>query len=88
MAKVKIEKGSMVWRMFSDFYLLCQNYWEPEKTDDWWREVTDKANRFAEKYKDVFLGRFLAMALILYLEDKERRCSQFADDRRRDSAAV
>ena len=33
MARVRFEKGSMAWNMFAEFYVLCQDYWEPEDTD-------------------------------------------------------
>lgn len=73
MASTKFEKGSFYWRMFMDFYKLCQDYWILEDTDEWWKEVTDKCDEFSAKYENNAFARGLLGALIRKLEDEKRR---------------
>ena len=42
----KFAKGSSEWMMFMDYWALCQKYWKPEKTDEWWDEVIREITRF------------------------------------------
>lgn len=51
MAAVKFGKGSNEWQMFVDFWNICQDYWEPEDTDEYWEKVIDRMNFFTNKYK-------------------------------------
>lgn len=73
MAKVRFEKGSMAWRMFTDFYRLCQEYWEPEDTDQWWEEAAEKTGQFAEAYGNSAFVRGLALAVMVGAEEKVKR---------------
>lgn len=73
MASTKFEKGSFYWRMFMDFYKLCQDYWVLEDTDEWWQEVIDKCDQFSEKYEKCAFARGLVDALIRKSEDEKRR---------------
>lgn len=73
MASTKFEKNSFYWRMFMDFYKLCQDHWTLEDTDEWWREVTDKCDEFSAKYEKCTFSRGLAGALIRKLEDDKKR---------------
>ena len=73
MASVKFTKGSEEWTMFMDFWGLCQKYWKPEKSDEWWDEALDACNDFARKYGNDGFPRGLAMALVRKLEEDWRR---------------
>ena len=64
MAEVKFAKGSEEWQMFMDFWALCQKYWKPEKSDEWWDEVISEIDKFAKKYGSTVFVRGLCMALI------------------------
>lgn len=75
MAEVKFNKGSEEWLMFTDFWKLCQKYWQVESSDEYWESLIDSTNNFANKYKSIPLSRKLAFALIESIEElyKERR---------------
>ena len=64
----KFEKGSSEWQMFMDYWALCQKYWKPEKTDEWWDEVIREIDNFAKKYGSTVFVRGLCMSLINKLE--------------------
>lgn len=64
MAEVKFAKGSEEWQMFMDFWALCQKYWEPEESDEWWDETLHEIDAFAKKYGSTVFARGLCMALI------------------------
>ena len=68
MAEVKFAKGSEEWQMFMDYWELCQKYWKPEKTDEWWDEVIREIDNFAKKYGSTVFVRGLCMSLINKLE--------------------
>ena len=73
----KFAKGSSEWMMFMDYWALCQKYWKPEKTDEWWDEVISEIDKFAKKYGSTVFVRGLCMSLINKLEiehvsEKER----------------
>lgn len=71
--RVKFEKNSFNWRMFAEYYILCQDYWELEDTNDWWEEVIDKCKEFSAKYENDTFARGLVDALIRKLEEEKRR---------------
>ena len=64
----KFAKGSSEWMMFMDYWALCQKYWKPEKTDEWWDEVIREIDNFARKYGSTVFVRGLCMSLINKLE--------------------
>lgn len=68
MAEVKFTKGSEEWQMFMDYWALCQKYWDPEKSDEWWDEVISEIDNFAKKYGSTVFVRGLCMSLINKLE--------------------
>ena len=61
----KFAKGSSEWMMFMDYWALCQKYWKPEKTDEWWDEVIREIDNFARKYGSTVFVRGLCMSLML-----------------------
>ena len=70
MAEVKFSKGSEEWQMFMDYWALCQKYWEPEETDEWWEEALGKIDELSKKYGSTVFIRGLCMALVNELEVK------------------
>lgn len=70
MAEVKFARGSEEWKMFMDFWALCQKYWNPEKSDKWWDKALKEIDNFAKKYGSTVFVRGLCMALINELEVK------------------
>ena len=73
MAKVKFEKGSYYWRLFMDFWKLCQEYWEPDDTEAWWDEVDAATRKFVAVYDNRAFPRMLAQALIAHLEEQKKK---------------
>lgn len=70
MAEVKFSKGSEEWQMFMDYWALCQKYWEPEETDEWWEEALGKIDELSKKYGSTVFIRGLCMALVNEMEVK------------------
>ena len=70
MAEVKFAKGSEEWQMFMDFWALCQKYWEPEKTDEWWEKALHDIDVFSKNYGSTVFVRGLCLALVRELEVK------------------
>ena len=70
MASVKFAKGSEEWQMFIDFWTLCQKYWIPEESDEWWENALHEIDVFAKKYGSTVFARGLCMALVSDLEEK------------------
>lgn len=74
MASTKFEKNSFYWRLFADYYTLCQACWQLEDADEWWEEAIGKCKEFSAKYENDAFARGLVDALIRKLEeDKKRR---------------
>ena len=68
MAEVKFSKGSEEWQMFMDYWSLCQKYWEPEKSDEWWDEAMKEIDSFSKKYGSTVFVRGLCLALMKKLD--------------------
>ena len=68
----KFEKGSEEWQMFTDFWKLCQEIWEPEHPDEYWLEARKKIDDFREKYKTISLSSKLAMAILKDIDERYR----------------
>ena len=72
MAEKKFSKGSEEWQMFMDYWALCQKYWEPEESDEWWEEALGKIDELSKKYGSTVFIIGLCMALVNELELKEK----------------
>ncbi len=73
MASVRFEKGSQEWRMFQDYWKLCQKFWIPEDNEEYWEGLSQEIDLFYEKYKDVLLTKGLALELLDSLEKKSKK---------------
>ena len=62
MAEVKFDKGSEEWQMFVEYWQMCQKFWEPEVTEEYWQQLVKAMNDFYEKFKNIPLARKLAVA--------------------------
>lgn len=62
--EVKFSKGCNEWLMFMDFWSICQKYWKPEKNEQYWEDLLESANNFAEKYESIPLAKEIIMAFI------------------------
>lgn len=68
MAEQKFTKGSEEWMMFNDFWKLCQSFWIPEDTDEYWGGLHDALTTFGNKY-----GRFAKKLSLAYMNEMERK---------------
>ena len=66
--KVKIEKNSKEWNMFSDYWKLLQEVWGIEESEEYWQGVRDKVEEFPAKY-----GAFGISLSVALLDELERR---------------
>lgn len=76
MAEVKFAKGSEEWQLFMDFWALCQRYWKPEDSDEYWEAVLKGIDEFAKKYGWTVFVKGLCLALTKHLEECEKRKKQ------------
>lgn len=53
MAKEKFTKNSPEWEMFRDFYQICEQFWIPESSEDYWKQLTEAGDEFVAKYKNL-----------------------------------
>lgn len=72
MAKVRFEKGSFYWRVFAEYYILCQDYWELKDTDEWWEELNGRCEEFIAKYDNSMFARDLCSVLVRRLENMKK----------------
>lgn len=64
-------KNGVERKMFADFYKMCEEYWTPDGSDDYWNAVVKASDEFNDKYKDLHPMVFqLTMAFVKGLEDK------------------
>lgn len=64
MAEVKFNKGSDEWKMFVDFWNMCQRHWKIEDTDEYWEFLIDETNKYCKQYACIPLAKELGIAFI------------------------
>ena len=62
MAAVKFDKGSEEWLMFVEFWNMCQEFWKPEESMEYWQRIVTATDNFYEKFKHLHLAKELAVA--------------------------
>lgn len=73
MAAVKFLKGSEEWMMFMDFWKICQEYWEPEDNQEYWKNVSESVMEFSKTYGSIVFARMMALVFMDFVEDKARK---------------
>lgn len=73
MAAKKFLKGSEEWMMFMDFWKLCQDFWEPEDNQEYWKNASESVMSFGRKYESMIFARIIALAFMDYLETKAKQ---------------
>lgn len=73
MAAKKFLKGSEEWMMFMDFWKLCQDFWEPEDNQEYWKNSSESIMSFARKYESMIFAKIIALAFMDYLENKAKQ---------------
>lgn len=46
-------KESKEREMFGAFWEMCQKYWIPEASEDYWKQLTEAGDEFVAKYKNL-----------------------------------
>ncbi len=46
-------KESKEREMFGAFWEMCQKYWIPEASEDYWKQLTEAGDKFVAKYKNL-----------------------------------
>ncbi|HCJ37851.1 MAG TPA: hypothetical protein DHV37_05940 [Erysipelotrichaceae bacterium] len=73
MSSVKFKKDSKEWKMFKDLWDMCQRFWIPESTKEYWDEVSDAVESFNSKYSDIHpMVRELCIAFLEGLDKKQQ----------------
>lgn len=70
MAGVKLDKDSVEFQMFNDFWKMFQEFYEPDDSDEYWDGFIKAANDFLVKYKSHTLARMLTRLLDNYFTEK------------------
>lgn len=66
-------KESKEREMFGAFWDMCQKYWIPEESPEYWKALTKDVDKFYEKYKNLHpVVMELASGLIGGLDTKMR----------------
>ena len=76
MAGKNFGKGTEEWMMFVEFWQMCKDFWIAENTDEYWNELIQKSNEFAEKYKDIIPGDLPTKLAIAFCEAKDMEIKQ------------
>ena len=79
MASKKFEKGSPEWNLFSDYWALCQKFWEVEESNEYWKEAVNEVKAFAHKYMDID-KRFVLTLANGYLVSLQERFKESKKD--------
>lgn len=75
-------KNTELWKFFKEYWLILQDYFEPEKDSRYWDNLVGHASKMTEKYANTDFGRFasdLVQALLNYLERKSTGKNQKYD---------
>ncbi len=67
MAEKKIVKGSEEWLMFRDYWNLCQKFWIPEDSEEYWDFVIKESIEFKKKYESLPLANEIRLVLLEHL---------------------
>lgn len=68
MAYKKFTKETKEFQMFQEFWTIFQKYGQIENTEEYWKNFTDDARKFAGKY-----GKYGQELMIATFEEFERK---------------
>lgn len=69
----KFEKNDEEFRIFTEFWQLTQEFYEPEESDEYWEKLIDALNWFEGKHKGNKLCKHMIILLFSYLHDKYKK---------------
>ena len=64
----KLTKTDTDFQMFSDYYKIYQDFYIPEKGNDYWQSLISEADAFLAKYKTKYAGDLITA----YLDSRQR----------------
>lgn len=68
------DKNSREREMFGEFYKLCEKYWTPSESPEYWKALTKDVDKFYEKYKDLHsIVMDLAASLVGGMDEQMRK---------------
>ncbi len=70
---VKFEKDSKEFGMMRDYYVLMQEFWNPDRSDAFWEDFDRRTSEFYIKYDRDLYARGLVDVLREELQRKMRR---------------
>lgn len=68
MAEQRFVKGTEEYVLFNDFWKLCQSFWIPEDSDEYWKKLHDAAVEFGNSN-----GQFAMRLALAYISEMERK---------------
>ena len=71
--KRKIGKDDKEFAFFRDFWKFYEDYYYPEKNEQYWENVVRDSNNLCLKYSDITIARKLIMQVIVELEERNMR---------------
>lgn len=71
--RVKLQKGTEEWSLFTDFWKLTQDLWGIEDTETYWQGVRSAVEAFASKY-----GAFGIDLSVALMKELKRRSENHA----------
>ena len=66
--KRQLTKADEEFQMFADYYKIYQQFYTPEESDDYWKELVIVTNDFCLKYK----SRYARDIIFAYIDSRER----------------
>lgn len=66
-AEQRFVKGTEEYELFNDFWKLCQSFWIPEDTDEYWKKLHDACVDFGQHGT---FAKTLALAYMIEMEKK------------------
>ena len=64
----KLTKTDADFQMFADYYNLYQDFYMPEKGNDYWQSLISEADAFLSKYKT----KYAEDLITAYLDSRQR----------------
>ncbi len=66
----RFAKGSMEFELMREYYILMQEFWEPDESDEFWENYVKRTGELLRKYDYSLFVRALVLALSDELERK------------------
>lgn len=71
--KKVIKKTDEEFAILQEFWMILQNYYEPEDNDDYWSKLLDTTIKFERSHPDNLLCEQLILMILNYVESKYKK---------------